>query len=349
MASRAGLARTKNITYDDRDVKNLEYNGYDWVLNGTWNAINVGRSGTLSSSRDPNATVTFNFPEPAVAFQYYGIPRSHGGLYGICIDCDPDNQHFQTIDGLNFSDDGKNPPIALFSKVFDTPAKHVVILRNQNDTRVQPRGNSQITVDRFVLEVIDDSPVPVTPSPPPFPVSDLVKPGPPIGAVIGGALGGGLMLAVVSTVIRVYWRRRRKHSNRIISTHDDINTNPSGPSLLTVFPYSQMHASITKEERPKTGSLRPPQPPQPSQSSPRTTSATTSSSTIAAYFHFRRLERRREVDAGPVHLEEDSPPLYEQVLEAGASNLPLPSGQVPHGHEPRPTAPDTAIMQSTAK
>ncbi|KAK1217104.1 hypothetical protein PQX77_020250 [Marasmius sp. AFHP31] len=347
MGSKAGLG-TKNITYDDRDVKNLEYNGYGWVLNGTWNAIN-GQSGTLSSSNGQDAIVTFNFPEPAIAFYYYGILRSRGGLYSICIDCGSNYQHLQTIDGLNITDDDAGLSLdCSHSKVSDIPAKHVVILRNQNDTRIRPRGNSQITVDRFVLQVVDDSPIPVTPSASPFSMSDAVKPGPSIGALVGGALGGGLLLVVVLTVIGLYWMRRRERSDRILSTHYDINTDTSETDLFTILPYCQMHAFIPKEGRPKAGSLRPPHPPQP-QSSPITTS---SSSTIAPYFYFRRLGRRREVDAGPAHLEEgDSnlPPSYEQVLEAGASNHPLPSGQVPHGHKSRPTAPDTDIMQSTAK
>jgi hypothetical protein len=48
---------------------------------------------------------------PAIAFYYYGIPRCCGGLYGICIDCDPLNPNFIPIDAVNRTDDGKNPPV----------------------------------------------------------------------------------------------------------------------------------------------------------------------------------------------------------------------------------------------
>ena len=51
--------RTKNVTYDDRDQDNLKYGGF-WFHEGTWNASNVDQSGTLSSSNDPNANITFS-------------------------------------------------------------------------------------------------------------------------------------------------------------------------------------------------------------------------------------------------------------------------------------------------
>ena len=51
------------------------------------------------------------FPQQAVAFHYYGIPRSNGGLYGICIDCDPNDMRFETVDALDQSDNGQNPPV----------------------------------------------------------------------------------------------------------------------------------------------------------------------------------------------------------------------------------------------
>ncbi|KAL0061512.1 hypothetical protein AAF712_011655, partial [Marasmius tenuissimus] len=50
--------RTKNITYDDRDTKTLVYRK-NWFHDGTWNASNVGQTGTLSSSNVPDASVTF--------------------------------------------------------------------------------------------------------------------------------------------------------------------------------------------------------------------------------------------------------------------------------------------------
>ncbi|KAK1226782.1 hypothetical protein PQX77_010219, partial [Marasmius sp. AFHP31] len=205
--------RTKNITYDDRDTVTLKYQGF-WFHDGTFNASNGGGTGTLSSTNDPFANITFNFPEPAVAFHFFGMLRSRGGLYGMCIDCDPNNPNFVNVDALDVSDDGKNPPVALFSRRFETAGQHVVILKNQNDTRIVPAGNSQLAIDRFVLEVPDDSALPATsssPSPSPTSASDSGKSGPPIGAIVGGAVGG-FLLAVVLIAAGLYClhRRRRK-------------------------------------------------------------------------------------------------------------------------------------------
>ncbi|KAL0061513.1 hypothetical protein AAF712_011656 [Marasmius tenuissimus] len=331
--------RTKNITYDDRDTTNLKY-GPNWFHIGTWNASSVGQSGTLTSSDSLSANMTFNFPEPAIAFYYFGIKRSSGGLYSICIDCDPNEPNFQLIDALNATDDSKNPPVALFSKHFDTPAQHVVILRNQNDTRRDPKGTSQITIDRFVLEVVDNSAIPAIPSPspspttpPPSPTTDSGGAGPPIGAIIGGATGG-FLLAIIMIVTGVYyWRRRR---GQIVSVHDNLNADDSEASPPAIVPYPVMHPSISKQERPKACQSNPAlqRPP-----SPTTSSGSTS---IVAYFRFERRqmrerrnemdvaqipERRREADAGPIPFEDGAstlPPLYEQVFHAGPSNHPPP-------------------------
>lgn len=48
---------------------------------------------------------------PIFAFYYFGIKRSGGGMYQICIDCNPNDRTWQDIDGLNRTDDGKNPPV----------------------------------------------------------------------------------------------------------------------------------------------------------------------------------------------------------------------------------------------
>ncbi|KAK7025430.1 hypothetical protein VNI00_015958 [Paramarasmius palmivorus] len=141
---------TQRIVYDDRDSA-LKYSS-DWYNDGTYNASRVGESGTLSSTNSLAASVTFDFPVPAVAFYYYGIRRSRGGRYGICIDCDPNAPNYVTIDGVDPTDDGQNPPVVLYSRSFKTSGQHRVILVNQRDDRF-PNGNSQITVDRFELEV----------------------------------------------------------------------------------------------------------------------------------------------------------------------------------------------------
>ncbi|KAK1226054.1 hypothetical protein PQX77_010969, partial [Marasmius sp. AFHP31] len=155
--SASNTARTKNVTYDDRDFQYLRYD--KWYTEGTWSS--PSESGTLSSANDLHARLTFTFPQQAIAFYYYGMKRSGGGLYGLCIDCDPDvpvdDKRFETIDALDTSDNGQNPPVVLFSRTFNTPGAHVVVLTNRNDTRIVPSGSSQITVDRFVLVVPDDS------------------------------------------------------------------------------------------------------------------------------------------------------------------------------------------------
>ncbi|KAL0061502.1 hypothetical protein AAF712_011645 [Marasmius tenuissimus] len=144
---------TKSITYNDRDTRVFNYGG-SWFQDGNYSSTQfANETGTLTSTNDPFANVTFTFPMPAIAFHYYGVPRSGGALYGICIDCEPNNMRFQDVDALDTLGNGLGPSVALFSKVFDTPEKHVIILRNQNDTRIVPKGNSQMTIDRFVLDV----------------------------------------------------------------------------------------------------------------------------------------------------------------------------------------------------
>jgi len=54
----ATTSELRNVTFDDRDRINFQYDG-QWDLNGVWNATNVGMSGTLSSTNDPHANVTF--------------------------------------------------------------------------------------------------------------------------------------------------------------------------------------------------------------------------------------------------------------------------------------------------
>ncbi|KAL0061515.1 hypothetical protein AAF712_011658 [Marasmius tenuissimus] len=344
----ASNPRTENITYDDRDTTNLKY-GPKWFHDGTWNASSVDQSGTLTSANDLDANVTFNFPEPAIAFYYFGIKRSQGGLYGICIDCDPNKPDFQTIDAFNATDDGKNPPVVLFSKRFDPPAQHVVILRNQKDSR-GPKGNSQITIDRFVLEVVDNSPTPAIPSPSPSLTSDTVKLGPPIGAIVGGTIGG-FLLAIVMIVAGVYYWYR--HRRQLVSVHNNLNADDSEASFSTIVPYPVMHPSIPKEERIKAGQ------PNPTLQRPPSPTPSSGSTAIVAYFRFRRRgwqrnigaelrpEWRREADAGPIPAEDEEstlPPLYEQVFQAGPSNRP-PSNQEPNSQ----LQPVSFVVQNVAK
>ncbi|KAF7305146.1 hypothetical protein MKEN_01229800 [Mycena kentingensis (nom. inval.)] len=143
-----------NQTFDDRDVGHLHYST-GWSTDGTFNASNTGQTGTLASTKLQGANVTFVFPTPATDFYYFGIRRCCGGSYLICIDCDPDNRQFDTIDAVNTTDDGKNPAGA-HTRVSQAHSLgiHEVILVNAADTRFTG-GNSQITLDQFVLTVPD--------------------------------------------------------------------------------------------------------------------------------------------------------------------------------------------------
>jgi len=194
----------KNVTIDDRDTNTIKYQGF-WTHDGAYNATSVGKSGTLSSTNDPNANFTIDTP-PIVAFYYFGVKRSRGGFYQICIDCYPENRQWLSIDGVNSTDDGKNPPVVLFSTNWPDPRSHGIIVTNRPDTRF-PNSNSQITLDQLVYTIDDGSPAPA-PSPLPSPS----PPGKSNGTIIAVAssvsvIGTLLILFIVFLVLR--WRRRR--------------------------------------------------------------------------------------------------------------------------------------------
>ncbi|KAK1217109.1 hypothetical protein PQX77_020255 [Marasmius sp. AFHP31] len=353
MSSRSNV-RTKNITYNGQhDTDNFDYTGF-W----TRDASDGGQITTgLWSTSDPEATVSFNFPVPAIAFHYFGFLRPKGGLFSVCIDCDPYSLRFATVtDATNTTGDGENTSGALFSRVFDTPGQHVVLMRSENNT-CNPAGNSsRLTIDRFVLEVVDDS-TPVTQSSPSRPssppASNSGKSGPQTGAIVGGAVGGGLIWAIILTLIGFHYSRRRRkrlRSNQLVSAHDGNETdgNTTSEPILpttTIVPYSLMHPSITKEERPKAGSVQPPR----SSSTSSQSRSRNVRSNITAHFHLRR-ERQREADTESGPLEDDCftlPPSYEDVFQAGATNR-LPPGHEPNGHQSQPSTA-SVTMQGTAK
>ncbi|KAL0570193.1 hypothetical protein V5O48_011767 [Marasmius crinis-equi] len=336
--------RTKNVTFDNTDFTNLKYGGF-WFHNGTWNASSVGQTGTLSSTNDINANVNFTFPQPAIAFYYLGIQRSRGGLYSICIDCDPNAPNFEKVNGVNRTDDGKNPPVVLFSRVFDQPRVHFVTLKNENDTRIDPSGNSQLTVDGFVLEVVDDSPAATSSQSPtstsPSPTSSQAKSSTPIGAIVGGAVGGFLAAVILIGIGLYCWhRKRRKVVDDPFSPPGSSNPFPSyitghtrDPTSTTVT-LSTISPSLTSSAWTSTasGSMTPTS----SSYSSRTRSTTRTGSTQRSSARRSRRERRREMDAGPV-LEEDVdgeedealPPLYEQVFRSNGNRRTSRSGTVP--------------------
>ncbi|KAF9041613.1 hypothetical protein BJ165DRAFT_1490091 [Panaeolus papilionaceus] len=258
-----------NQTFNNRDTGNLRYQGF-WFLEGSWNATSVGLSGTLASSNDPNANVTFTFPVPALAFYYYGMKRSGGGLYEICIDCDPRNEIWLPIDALNVTDNGQNPPVVLFSQTFKAPGIHEIIIRNSNDTRVHPGGNSQITLERIDIEVVNsNAPPPTTSAPPPSttlppsgilgnnPLSDSAKANKvPIGSIIGGILGA-IVLTSLLFLFGYWYMRSRKRAARARAnleappTPGHVHSDQLSPSVM-----SQV-SNATHQHNPSNSSDRP--------------------------------------------------------------------------------------------
>ncbi|KAF9022629.1 hypothetical protein BDZ89DRAFT_1070573 [Hymenopellis radicata] len=307
------MVSAKNLTYDDRDTDHLRYAGF-WFNTGSYNASSVGQTGTLSSTEDFNANVTFTFPEPANAFYYFGIPRCCGGLYAICIDCDPNAPIFIDIDAVNRTDDGKNPPVALFTKTFDDFGIHEIILKNQNDSRF---GKSQLTIDRFVLQVEDPdavssfspSSVIATVAIPSESAStkalDSSSSSTPVGPIVGGIVGG---IAFVALLAVVFLCRRRRHRNLAAPQTERAFTSSAS--------FSQPRG-YTKG----TGTL-------------------VASPTDTAVSHTSRLPSRDH--AGPVHadVEDDDdavtlPPEYDQVFRghtAGPSRTLPPVPPIPPPH-----------------
>ncbi|PPR08005.1 hypothetical protein CVT24_003756 [Panaeolus cyanescens] len=229
----------QNKTFDDRD-SHLTYQG-KWFLQGAWNAPGVGQSGTLSSTNDLTSTVTFTFPEPAVAFFYYGMQRSNGGLYGICVDCDPNNPNWVSIDALNRSDNGKNPPAS------STATSTGTSVSSRNTDSNAPTTPLSVTT---LPAVTTDGVIPGTTTP--LPGTGVIHPGSnstngpvtagregpiSIGPIIGGILGGlALILALISFA---YWyiSSRRKVSSTanhievsLENDEDNATTLPSKES-----------------------------------------------------------------------------------------------------------------------
>ncbi|KAK0433974.1 hypothetical protein EV421DRAFT_1360939 [Armillaria borealis] len=357
-----------NNTYDDRLTDVLKYAG-SWFNTGTYNASSVGDSGTLSSSNDPTANVTFVFPVPANAFYYYGMRRSRGGLYAICIDCDPNKPIFETIDAVNATDDGTNPPVILFSRSFEQPGTHEIILTNQNDTRFSG-GNSQITLDRFVLQVVDNSAPESSTSTsgsstsssatsstaPAASQSTIISSSkPPIGTIVGGVVGG---IAAISLCLIIWFFMRRHH--RAQQEHNDIDTSlytsPYQPSPFTL----PRENTSTPSDRPR-GHIRTPTtytttdttPDHPSRRANGASVATkalasdaSSGRARASSSRMASSERlpRRETDAGRIDVDDDDddfatlPPGYEDIFSGGRPNGEQPVTRGLSRRLPRPEA-----------
>ncbi|KAJ3717300.1 hypothetical protein DFJ43DRAFT_1159833 [Lentinula guzmanii] len=333
-----------NQTYDDRDTTDLHYaGGWESPQVGSWNASNVGQSGTLSSTEDIRANVTFIFPTPANAVYYYGIPRCCGGLYAICVDCDPDNPIFEMIDAVNVTDDGKNPPVILWSKSFNGLGIHQILLTNQNDPRF---GHSQITIDRFELQIPNTAQVvtslisettaassatssATSSSAPVIATTSSV----PVGAIIGAIAGP---LSLIGFIIFIWvFRRRRKRRSRA------VNESQSQGAQMGVTPFfvPSVALSSIQSSNPESGSSNPSKRSNRHKRSPHSASdmstsvASTSLSPVDNHPATGRLiPQRREIDAG--HIPDDFsdsetlPPEYDQIFRRATSSSV--------GNQPRP-------------
>ncbi|THV06457.1 hypothetical protein K435DRAFT_789310 [Dendrothele bispora CBS 962.96] len=341
----------RNVSFDDRDTDHLKYDN-QWFITGSWNASNVpgDPTGTLSSSDALNANVTFTFPQPANAFYYYGMMRSGGGLYAICVDCDPNNPVFTNIDALG-PDDGKELPSLLFSKTFDSFRVHEILLTNQNDTRKNPAGTSQITIDRFEIQIEDDS-IPdstsststptSSPSSSQSAVSTTPSPSPsksvPVGAIAGGVIGGLALIALCAILLLCTRRQKRKYkvdtetSAYPPNTASSSFTTPYSPSNLPSSAIISPQTSSTEgypyivgggtrhqhKASTSTGFTRP--------------TDTTSESSITGSSRSNRTRGsrrpRRELDAGRITEEQSDydgsetlPPSYEQVFTRNRTRI----------------------------
>ncbi|KAJ7709814.1 hypothetical protein B0H17DRAFT_1124322 [Mycena rosella] len=287
---------SQNVTFDDRDQSVLNYSP-GWFLTGTYNATSVGQTGTLASSSITNVNVTFVFPTPATEFFYFGIKRCCGGSYLICIDCDPNDRKFITIDAVDPTDDGQSPPVVLFSQKFSVAGVHEVILMNQPDPAFG--GNSQITLDRFELTVPDPNAVQPTsatsanlfstPTPSSTAGPELVgsasSSSSNLAPILGGVLGGLVILLIIVGI----WLLVRRRSRRTLYSEEQA-TAP-GPQFQSQWRPNSTFTTLT---------------------TPGTTISTTTS--------------RRELDAGRIYstytesADDPLPPEYGQVFNtAGPS------------------------------
>ncbi|KAJ7046883.1 hypothetical protein C8F04DRAFT_1062023 [Mycena alexandri] len=255
---------SQNVTYDDRD-STLQYSP-GWFRTGTYNATSVGETGTLASSLiTSGVNVTFVFPTPATEFFYFGMKRCCGGSYLICIDCDPNNRQFETIDAVDRTDNGQNPPVVLYSRKFDQPGVHEVILLNQPDSAFN--GNSEITLDKFLLTIPDpaaiqsESPskslpiLPLNTSPAtalPQSSSSSKSTSRYLVPLLLGILGGlALLLSLVGIWLFVRRKYRRPVQNEeTVSNLGDSESlwGPSSRFTSLTFPATTISTSAMREQ-----------------------------------------------------------------------------------------------------
>ncbi|KAJ7111526.1 hypothetical protein C8R43DRAFT_961986 [Mycena crocata] len=309
---------SKNVTYDDRDsILNYSPN---WFRTGTYNATSVGQTGTLASSQlTDGVNVTFVFPSSIPFFISASMKRCCGGSYLICIDCDPNDRKFITINAVDTSDNGQNPPVVLYSQKFSTPGVHEVILMNQPDLAFG--GNSQITLDRFELTVPDPAAIQSASVAPTSTSLNIASSIPSAGAslgqsstapstaseylapILGGVLGGVatlLILVLIWLLVRRRSRRRPLYNEEQTSGGDNQQQSLWRQSTATWVTV------------------------------PATVNSTTLSSNTS----------RREQDAGLIVSSEDTldtlPPEYGQVFNRTARPTPTPHSESSASEPPRP-------------
>ncbi|KAK7464409.1 hypothetical protein VKT23_006576 [Stygiomarasmius scandens] len=234
----------RNLTFDDRDGP-LNFTD-DWAQS-FWKSSD-GQRGTFTWAGDLNATMTFTIPVLANAFYYYGLKRSKGGLYAICVDCDPEHPQFLEVDAFDPSDKGDSPPVLLFYQIFDDFKFHDIILENRLDYRT--KTTSQINVDRFEIQVQGPNP---TSSTSPSQSSNTFSPGgtgtpatkssSSVGVVVGGVFAG-LAVGVLATFLYL----RRRSIRRQLDVHRwcfSFKTSSPGGSAIpsALSPYGTHHAS----------------------------------------------------------------------------------------------------------
>ncbi|KAF8504271.1 hypothetical protein JB92DRAFT_3122919 [Gautieria morchelliformis] len=214
-----------NFTIANTDTVHLQYST-QW-FHGNWTDFSTQPPTNVSllSSDDLQAQLVLRFPSPATGFYYYGMKRSGGGSYRICIDCDPNQPAgpFYTVDAWNKTDDGHNPPVVLYSNLTLSNDFHTIVLQNTNDTRGHPQGVSQITLQQFVITspkvlsptvtvIGTGAAITATTSPGPTSTGASVTSSTTNPGIIAGSVVGALVVLALLLGVGLWVFRRRRTS-----------------------------------------------------------------------------------------------------------------------------------------